>query len=746
MLRNLRSRRRPRYGVYVCAAISALLLLLSVSLLYTRLTLSPADTYRPHHRGHDAISDSRRNGGFSIQNPLLSDSDDFPDFSTEDKIDELDTPGEQLQQENDNSLFDLEDEGDPISSNKVSSSGFYFDHISNAIRRASNKRSIDEWDDEYVGFNVGLGAEDKSKAALGSDDVPVDENVRRKVIEVEGIEDALMLKVGKRDSPLREGWGEWFDKKGDFLRRDRMFKSNLEVLNPLNNPLLQDPDGVGVTTLTRGDKVVQKWWLNEFKRVSFGGKKPLSHLEGNEVAKVRGNWNEKRDIRSTRHSKVLKEVNVEEDMREIVFRKDDKRGTERRTLDEHAGNGLKNMGANNVDKYLRLRRIGGFSNKSNGMQDNDVSIDLSSKKVNNGDQNLSVSMDGNTSDKSSGIELVRDTSAGELGQKVKLENVASNAHQGKSEFTGHIYADGRTWGYYPGLQPDLSFSDFMEAFFRKGGCDMRVFMVWNSPPWMHSVRHQRGLESLLTHHPEACVVVFSETIELDFFKESFVKDGFRVAVAMPNLDELLSDTPAHVFASVWFEWRKTKLYPVHYSELVRFAALYKYGGIYLDSDIIVLKPLSSLNNTVGLEDQLAGSSLNGAIMAFKKHSAFIMECLKEFYLTYDDARMRWNGADLLTRVAKTFLSKGNKSIRELELKVQPSYTFFPISSKYITRYFVTPTTESGKSQEDNLFNKILIESLTFHFWNSLTSSLIPEPESLVARLINHHCIHCSDVL
>ena len=53
-----------------------------------------------------------------------------------------------------------------------------------------------------------------------------------------GVEDALMLKVGKRVSPLREGWGEWFDKKSDFLRRDKMFKSNLELLNPLHNAML----------------------------------------------------------------------------------------------------------------------------------------------------------------------------------------------------------------------------------------------------------------------------------------------------------------------------------------------------------------------------------------------------------------------------------------------------------------------------------------------------------------------------
>ncbi|GJZ73852.1 alpha 1,4-glycosyltransferase domain-containing protein, partial [Tanacetum coccineum] len=49
---------------------------------------------------------------------------------------------------------------------------------------------------------------------------------------------------------------------------------------------------------------------------------------------------------------------------------------------------------------------------------------------------------------------------------------------------------------------------------------------------------------------------------------------YKVAIAMPSLDELLKDTPTHEFAFVWFEWKNTKFYPTHYSELIRLAALY----------------------------------------------------------------------------------------------------------------------------------------------------------------------------
>ncbi|KAL9287459.1 hypothetical protein AtEden1_Chr4g0296471 [Arabidopsis thaliana] len=644
MLRSRRS--RSRHGAQACAVMSAVLLLASVSLLYTRLSLF--SSHSPNHLRSGSSEDTV----LFPDSVLVSDSDvettggggRGSTTSTEDRIDEHDDAIEDdgvSNEEDENQDAEQEQEVDLNRNKAASSSGFYFDHVNGVIRRAFNKRSIDEWDYDYTGFSIDSDSsgDKSSRAAFGSDDVPLDESIRRKIVEVTSVEDALLLKSGKKVSPLRQGWGDWFDKKGDFLRRDRMFKSNIETLNPLNNPMLQDPDSVGNTGLTRGDKVVQKWRLNQIKRNPFMAKKPLSVVS------------EKKEPNEFRLLSSVGEI---------------KRG-ERKTLD------------------------------------NDEKIEREEQK-----------------------------------------NVESERKH--DEVTEHMYADGTKWGYYPGIEPSLSFSDFMDSFFRKEKCSMRVFMVWNSPGWMFSVRHQRGLESLLSQHRDACVVVFSETVELDFFRNSFVKDSYKVAVAMPNLDELLQDTPTHVFASVWFDWRKTKFYPSHYSELVRLAALYKYGGVYLDSDVIVLGSLSSLRNTIGMEDQVAGESLNGAVMSFEKKSPFLLECLNEYYLTYDDKCLRCNGADLLNRVAKRFLNGKNRRMNQQELNIRPSSVFFPINSQQITNYFAYPAIEDERSQQDESFKKILNESLTFHFWNSVTSSLIPEPESLVAKFLDHSCIRCSDVL
>lgn len=61
-------------------------------------------------------------------------------------------------------------------------------------------------------------------------------------------------------------------------------------------------------------------------------------------------------------------------------------------------------------------------------------------------------------------------------------------------------------------------------------------------------------------------------------------------------------------------------------------------------------------------------------------------------------------------------------------------------------YFAEAADEEERTKQDALFAKILNESITFHFWNGVTSALVPEPNSFVERLLNHLCLHCSDVL
>ncbi|XP_021718544.1 uncharacterized protein At4g19900-like [Chenopodium quinoa] len=282
MLGTLRTRRRNRYGVHLCAVASAMLLLFSVTLLYNRLT---ANRRGPFLNDGVAVFDDL----FAVEDPLLQDSDpDLRATLSDDRIDELDVIDDDSKVSNEEEILRvLESEGEENEHTTISStvsSGYFFDHASHVIRRTFDGKSIDEfdqWEAHATMFEAGIASEEKlSKVAFGSDDMPVDEEVRRKVVKVNKIEDVLLLKLDSHGSPLREGWAAWFDAKSVFLRKDRMFRSSLELLNPVNNMHLQDPDGFGVTGLTRGDKLVLKEYLHRLKK-----KKPLggSNIESKEA-------------------------------------------------------------------------------------------------------------------------------------------------------------------------------------------------------------------------------------------------------------------------------------------------------------------------------------------------------------------------------------------------------------------------------------------------------------------------------
>ncbi|GAU38763.1 hypothetical protein TSUD_64940 [Trifolium subterraneum] len=169
----LRSRRRSPYGAYLCAFISAVLLLLSVSFLYSRLSLC-----HPHSP--------------TTPRTLLSDTiSDDSDLSTSDPIDELDIIAIDQQQQQ--------------QSLHTNPSPCFFGPITSSIRRSFKNPHI--FSDELTSdeFAVFSPLEDRSKSVFSSDDIPLDDDVRRKATIITSIEDALLLK-----SPsLREIWGEW---------------------------------------------------------------------------------------------------------------------------------------------------------------------------------------------------------------------------------------------------------------------------------------------------------------------------------------------------------------------------------------------------------------------------------------------------------------------------------------------------------------------------------------------------------
>lgn len=158
-----------------------------------------------------------------------------------------------------------------------------------------------------------------------------------------------------------------------------------------------------------------------------------------------------------------------------------------------------------------------------------------------------------------------------------------------------------------------------------------------------------------------------------------VDSGYRVAAVSPGLSFLFKDTPAES----WFnELKKGNVDPgeiplaQNLSNLLRLAVLYKYGGVYLDTDVIVLKKFSALRNTIGAQaaDENGNwNRLNNAVLVFDKEHPLIYKFIQEFALTFDGNKWGHNGPYLVSRVVSRIEKRPNYNFTVL-----PPLAFYPV--------------------------------------------------------------------
>lgn len=126
-------------------------------------------------------------------------------------------------------------------------------------------------------------------------------------------------------------------------------------------------------------------------------------------------------------------------------------------------------------------------------------------------------------------------------------------------------------------------------------------MTWLAPASDFGDRNLLGVESLFVSNPEACLVIVSETMDRSLLGKEIVEPlvarGFWVIAVRPDLAYLFRKTPVQE----WFDRLKEGgvdpgEIPLaqNLSNLMRLALLYKYGGVYLDADFIVLKDFQGL--------------------------------------------------------------------------------------------------------------------------------------------------------
>lgn len=293
------------------------------------------------------------------------------------------------------------------------------------------------------------------------------------------------------------------------------------------------------------------------------------------------------------------------------------------------------------------------------------------------------------------------------------------------------------------------FDGRVREFFGHDRCRIQFFMTWISPARAFSEREFLALESLFKSNPDGCLVILSRSMDSAVGYEilkPLLGFGFRVLAVTPDLSFLFKDTPAES----WFdEFKRGKTDPgeisfaQNLSNLIRLAVLYKYSGVYLDTDFIVLKDFSGLTNSIGAQSVDAFGNwtrLNNAVLVFDKNHTLLHKFMAEFTSTFDGNKWGHNGPYLVSRVVGR-TPKG----QDCNFTVLPPIAFYPVDWIRISGLFANPVSRVNSKWVEAKLAQLSRESYGVHLWNRESSRLKIEEGSIIGRLISSNCVICKNI-
>ncbi|KAI4312135.1 hypothetical protein MLD38_036981 [Melastoma candidum] len=303
---------------------------------------------------------------------------------------------------------------------------------------------------------------------------------------------------------------------------------------------------------------------------------------------------------------------------------------------------------------------------------------------------------------------------------------------------------GRVQGMSFGTQPRV-FASRVHSFFQNQTCSVRIFMTWISSAESFGDREVFALESLFRSHRDACLVIISSSLDTELGKRiinPFLDKAYRVICVSPNFEYLFRDT----HAETWF--RKLidgKVRPgevslgQNLSNLLRLVLLYKFGGIYLDFDMIALRSFIGLRNVIGAQtmdvETRNWTRLNNAVLIFDKNHPLLFQFIQEFALTFNGNKWGHNGPYLVSRVVSRVIGKPG-----YDFSILPPSAFYPVDWTRVQSMFKSATSRAHSEWLYRKYGRILKESYGVHLWNKHSRNITIERGSIVDLLMSKFCI------
>jgi lactosylceramide 4-alpha-galactosyltransferase len=273
-------------------------------------------------------------------------------------------------------------------------------------------------------------------------------------------------------------------------------------------------------------------------------------------------------------------------------------------------------------------------------------------------------------------------------------------------------------------------------------------LVWTTPIYKFEPWRAVAIERICHYHPASSVYIYSNTLKGTMpVLETLLVRGCNVTV-WPIDRQLFIDSP---LLGWWADHEKQiatlekdghaseKPYlHAHLSDVLRLWVLYKHGGVYLDFDVYLLRPLTGLANFASQED---GKSINNAVMGFEKGHPVMEQAVNSIPNRYNPSCWGCIGPGLLTSILKDLnaTKPGAVCMQDAEnmrhrkrclVNVYQQQAFYPIHYSNVLQL------SSADRYNRAVHASVLNHAFTLHVWTHALSghSSRIEKGSLVWRL------------
>ncbi|KAL1482195.1 hypothetical protein MTO96_033966 [Rhipicephalus appendiculatus] len=198
--------------------------------------------------------------------------------------------------------------------------------------------------------------------------------------------------------------------------------------------------------------------------------------------------------------------------------------------------------------------------------------------------------------------------------------------------------------------------------------------------------------------------------------------NFRSAAI--NASTELAGTPLSRFYERGGALRRSPYFVEHLNDFLRYAVIWKRGGIYLDSDIIVLKSLKDIRNSVVFQDY--GKTVANGLLFFTRNHPAIGALMDACSRQYKPEEWSSCGSMLTSKLPLD-------GVFSRRVNFLGAWTFFTYLYKH-WRYFFDPEVAEHVLKAVN-------RSYGVHVWNRLSTRAIAVAGSGSAmdRLARAHC-------